>query len=949
MKCLKPSSPGILSLKSLFLVIATTLPIASSTYAADVTLAWDPSPDVGVESYRLHYGAIPGIYTDLTNAGPATALTVSGLVEGTTYYFVATAVGTNQLESDFSNEISYSVPIPVNQPPTITVISDQSIDEDGVTGPISFTVDDPENAAGTLTLTGASSNPGLVPEGNISFGGSGAIRTVTVTPMANISGSAEIIVAVSDGELSATRQFILTVNSINDAPSLTGISSQLIDEDGATGPINFTIGDQDSAAGTLTLTGASSNPGLVPTENIVFGGNSESRTVSVTPVANASGNAQITVIVSDGDLNASRQFNLTVSSINDVPTVTAIPNQTVDEDQAAGPFGFTVGDVETVAGSLSVTGTSSDTTLVPESNINFGGSGANRSVTVSAAANQTGTAQITVSVSDGDDTVTSAFTLTVRDVNDTPTITAITDQSINEDAAVGPINFTIGDTETGASSLTLSGLSSDTTLVPNGNISFGGTGANRAVTITPAADQFGTAQITVTVSDGDLTEDRVFNLTVSGVNDAPTLTSLTDVNIPQDAGEQTVNLTGIGSGSANEDQTLSISVSSSDPSVVPDPVATYTSPASDGSLRFTPVAGQSGSVLLLVTVSDNGGTSGGGQDRIQRSFTVNVTPPENSTPTITVIGDQTIDEDGVAGPIGFTVGDGETAVDSLTVSATSSNPGLVPNENILLAGSGAARTVTVTPTAEASGSAQITVSVSDGELTATRQFALTVNSINDVPTVTAIPNQSVDEDESIGALSLTVGDVETEPGSLIVSGTSSNPTLVPDGNITFGGSGPNRTVTVTPATDQAGTAQITVSVSDGDNTVTSAFTLTVSAVNDAPTIATIGNQTIDEDTTAGPVSFTVGDTETAAGSLTLSGSSSNLTLVPNGNIIFGGSGKTRTVAVNPAADQFGTAQITVTVSDGEQDASRSFTLTVNSVEDPPTAPANLRIALGPIE
>ena len=75
------------------------------------------------------------------------------------------------------------------------------------------------------------------------------------------------------------------------------------------------------------------------------------------------------------------------------------------------------------------------------------------------------------------------------------------------------------------------------------------------------------------------------------------------------------------------------------------------------------------------------------------------------------------------------------------------------------------------------------------------------------------------------------------------------------------------------------------------------------------------------------------DADTPVDSLTLSGSSDNLTLVPNGNIVFGGSGANRTVTVTPAANQSGVATITVTVSDGTTSASDSFVLTVNT---PPT-------------
>ena len=79
--------------------------------------------------------------------------------------------------------------------------------------------------------------------------------------------------------------------------------------------------------------------------------------------------------------------------------------------------------------------------------------------------------------------------------------------------------------------------------------------------------------------------------------------------------------------------------------------------------------------------------------------------------------------------------------------------------------------------------------------------------------------------------------------------------------------------------------------------------LTVTAVNDAPTISNITDRTINEDAGTGAVAFTIGDAETAAGSLTVTGTSSTPTLVPNANIVFGGSGASRTVTVTPAANQ----------------------------------------------
>ena len=74
-----------------------------------------------------------------------------------------------------------------------------------------------------------------------------------------------------------------------------------------------------------------------------------------------------------------------------------------------------------------------------------------------------------------------------------------------------------------------------------------------------------------------------------------------------------------------------------------------------------------------------------------------------------------------------------------------------------------------------------------------------------------------------------MSDVETAAGSLVVSGSSNNAVLVPTGNITFGGSGANRTVTVTPVAGQTGTATITVTVSDGQAPTNTNFSVTVNA------------------------------------------------------------------------------------------------------------------------
>jgi hypothetical protein len=76
------------------------------------------------------------------------------------------------------------------------------------------------------------------------------------------------------------------------------------------------------------------------------------------------------------------------------------------------------------------------------------------------------------------------------------------------------VSFTVGDAETAPGLLTLSKTSTNTILVPEANIVFGGAGSSRDATITPAPDQTGMTTITIEASDGSLKAKDAFILTV---------------------------------------------------------------------------------------------------------------------------------------------------------------------------------------------------------------------------------------------------------------------------------------------------------------------------------------------------------------------------------------------------------------------------------------------------
>src|SRR5262249_39417005 len=157
-------------------------------------------------------------------------------------------------------------------------------------------------------------------------------------------------------------------------------------------------------------------------------------------------------------------------------------------------------------------------------------------------------------------------------------------------------------------------------------------------------------------------------------------------------------------------------------------------------------------------------------------------------------------------------------------------------------GSGASRTIRVQPAANASGSSVITVSVTDGDATTSDTFTVTVNAVNDGPTIEPIANATTPEDTALDRTA-NIADIDTPVANLTLSPSSSDTTLLPTGGITFSGTGASRTVHLQPAADRSGSATVTITVSDGaGGQASTLFTLTVTAVNDPPAISNIPNQ-----------------------------------------------------------------------------------------------------------
>ena len=262
-------------------------------------------------------------------------------------------------------------------------------------------------------------------------------------------------------------------------------------------------------------------------------------------IGNFDGDGYADIVIADNEQNGDDGLVYYYYGLkgNTAPTVTAVADQAINDGESTNALAFTVADADGDA--MTVTATSSNTAVVPDANIVIAGTGANRTVTVTAANNQSGTATITLKITDDrGSSVYETFDVTVTDVNADPTISAIANQTINEDGNTGALAFTVADAD--GDTVSVTGASSDTGLIPNGNIVIAGTGANRTVTVTPAAGQSGTATITLTLSDGNGgSATETFDVTVNAAAAPPIVPPPeAPAEAPPDVSDDIIELTG---------------------------------------------------------------------------------------------------------------------------------------------------------------------------------------------------------------------------------------------------------------------------------------------------------------------------------------------------------------------------------------------------------------------
>lgn len=653
--------------------------------------------------------------------------------------------------------------------------------------------------------------------------------------------------ANSNANRSSTARITLDVENVDDAPIITGPNPNnpvTVNEGGniTLSLINLVIDHPDNEGENLileVLEGDDYELGDGVNEIIVnegFGSNTLNVNVKVREINNNGTTA----------LEGTGVLPINVSDVNTAPIITG---QTSDNPDTPDIEPFVISEdnsFELILGRLIIQDDNSANLSISRILTPAGSRYEVEGNTITPEKDFFGLISVPVFVSDGELESVQPYNvaINVQPVNDNPTITGQFEVIIREEESreINIGNLKITDVDNDDEDFTL-------TVLAGTNYTFTGN------EIIPNANFFGDLFVPVRVNDGSA-NSNTFEMTVKvlPVNDAPTINDIADRQVPDDNGQTIfVNFSGVEAGPNENGQNLTITAASGNESLIQDVEVIYTPNQSVGLLRMETIPNREGRTTITVTVKDDGGTVNGGVDTKLVTFDVTVLG-QNSAPTLDFISDVNLLEDFEPSPVRLrNIRDGDDGSQQITITATSSNPGLIPNPVINYVQGETEATLIYNPVAGQNGSTTITVTVKDdggtvngGEDTYIVTFEISILGLNDRPTIDAIPDTSLleDTDELVIILTgITDGDLD-EVQKMAITATSSRPEILPDPTVIYDSVSTTAELILNPMPNISGISTITVTIKDDggsivagqEDTRTITFQATVLPVNDQPTI-----------------------------------------------------------------------------------------------------------------
>ncbi|HCH5323771.1 TPA: tandem-95 repeat protein, partial [Vibrio parahaemolyticus] len=695
------------------------------------------------------------------------------------------------------------------------------------------------------------------------------------TPAENFNGHAEITYTVTDGQLTDEAKVTVTVNPVNDAPTIKVDAVESITEDGVntdTVVATLTVRDTDTPEDQLTVSLENNSNGYF----VLVGNDVKLTQAGVDAVNNDELNLKdltISASVSDGvNPTANDSDSLVVNRVNDAPTVeNAIADQVLSEDFDA----YTIDLNEVFKDSdssleFSVSGNNSIQISI-----------VNGIATITPTADWNGSETLTFTATDpSGESVSQTVNFTVAPVAD---IVADKTTVVEDTSTVIKVlgNDTFEGTDKVVSLDAENGPKNGTVIVNN----------DGTVTYTPDDNYVGEDTFTYIVTSGGVSESTTVEVNVTPVNDAPVAKD--DIATTQEDTAVTIDVL------PNDTDVDGDKLSIESVSV---PKEQGTVEVVDGKLVFTPAENFNGDAEITYTVTDGALT-----DQATVKVTVNAV---NDTPVVeSNIADQTLAEDFT--PYTIDLNTAFSDVDNVDGELTFSVSG---NSNIQVAiVNGIA---TITPTADWNGSETLTFTATDpsGE-SVSQPVNFTVAPVADI----VADKATVVEDTST-VIKVLGNDTFESDGKVVSLDTNNGPA---NGTVSVN---PDGSVTYTPNDNYQGTDSFTYIVTSGGVSESTTVSVDVTPVNDAP-VAKDDIATTQEDT-AVTIDVLPNDTDADGDKLSIESASvpkeQGTVEVVNGKLVF-----------TPAENFNGDAEITYTVTDGALTDQATVKVTVNAVNDTP--------------
>lgn len=732
-------------------------------------------------------------------------------------------------------------------------------------------------------------------------------------PNPNYFGQDSFTYRAYDGNAySAVSTVTIDVNAVNDAPTLAASQSVSTSEDT---PLTFALTTgadiegspltyikvSDTADGTISCVGGTSN------------------SCTYTPNPNFNGTDSFTYKVNDGSLDSTiATVTITISPVNDAPVMPADQTASTNEDNAVNFTLSNATDIDIPAQALSYKIITAPTNGVLSNCITTGAYGSDLTCTYSPNSNFNGTDSFTYIAND---TVTDAasvatMTITINAVNDAPTLIATQTVSTNEDTLV---NFSLNaGTDVEGDSLTYIIESNPVT----GTLNCTG-GTSTSCSYMPGTNETASVTFTYKVFDGALNSNTAtVTINITAENDPPVVGANQNLSTPEDTA---LNFT-INSGSDVDlpAQTLSYKVVTAPTHGTLTNCITTGSYSTDLTCTYTPSANYNGSDSFTYRVNDGLADSSA---VASVSFTITAV---NDIPTVAATQSVSTDED-VA--LNFSLNAGSDIEGSTLSYIIVSNP----TNGALSCTGGTSRACTYSPNANYNGSDSFTYKVNDGTAdSSVATVTVTINPTNDAPTLGANQTLATNEDTALNFTINSGADIDLPAQTLsykVVSGPTKG---VLSNCISTGSYSTDLTCTYTPNPNLNGSDSFTYLVNDGlvDSVAVATVTINITAVNDAPTLASTQSVSTNEDT---PVTFDLqAGSDIESDPLTYI----KVTNTANGTIsCTGGSNRSCTYTPNP--DFNGSNSFTYKVNDGALDSSiATVAITVTPVNDRPVMGAN---------